>query len=88
MKILSDYDSEFKSYGKVLSGYDTAELLEAMKKIPLPETGTAYEPSIDCLEACKNAELVRMEGEGHGFTPDGAAKAMKIVLKFLDEHCA
>ena len=52
MKILSVYDSEFKSYGKVLSGYDTAELLEAMKKIPLPETGTAYEPSIDCLEAC------------------------------------
>ena len=52
MKILSVYDSEFKSYGKVLSGYDTAELLEAMKKIPLPASGTAYEPSIDCLEAC------------------------------------
>ena len=47
-----------------------------------------YSYSEKAVEACKNAELVRMEGEGHGFTPEGAAEAMKIVLKFLDEHCA
>ena len=52
MKIHSIYDPEFKRYGQVAEGYDTAELLEAMKKIPLPEAGTAYEPGIDSLEAC------------------------------------
>ena len=41
MKIYSVCDPEFKAYGKVLEGYDTAELLEAMRAIPLPE-GTAY----------------------------------------------
>lgn len=51
MKIYSVYDPEFKAYGKVLEGYDTAELREAMMKIDLPE-GTAYEPGIDSLEAC------------------------------------
>ena len=52
MKIYSVYDPEFKAYGKVLEGYDTAELREAMMKIDLPESGTAYEPGIDSLEAC------------------------------------
>ena len=51
MKIYSVCDPEFKAYGKVLEGYDTAELLEAMRAIPLPQ-GTAYEPGIASLEAC------------------------------------
>ena len=51
MKIYSVYDSEFKPYGKLLEGYDTKDLLAAMNAIPLPESGTAYEPSIPALEA-------------------------------------
>ncbi len=51
MKIHSVYDPEFKPYGQVLSGYDTAELCQAMLKIDLPE-GVSYEPGIDSLEAC------------------------------------
>lgn len=53
MHIYSVADPEFVPYGKVLSGYDTAELIAAMRKIPLPEQGTAYEPGIDSLEACE-----------------------------------
>ena len=52
MHIYSVTDPEFKPYGKILEDYDTAELLAAMEKIPLPEEGTAYEPGIDSLEAC------------------------------------
>ncbi len=51
MKIYSVYDREFAPYGKVLEGFDTACLVGAMKKIPLPAEGTAYEPSIVGLEA-------------------------------------
>ena len=53
MKIYSVYDPEFKPYGKVLDGYgyDIACLVNAMNAIPLPEAGTAYEPSIPSLEA-------------------------------------
>ncbi|MBQ9251620.1 MAG: DUF4867 family protein [Clostridia bacterium] len=53
MKIYSVSDPEFAPYGKVLPGYDTAELLAAMEAIPLPEAGTAYEPGIASLEACR-----------------------------------
>ena len=52
MKIYSVTDPEFAPYGKVLESYDTKELLAAMLTVPMPERGTAYEPGIDCLEAC------------------------------------
>ena len=51
MKILPVSDPSFAPYGKVLEGYDTTCLLNAMKTIPLPEAGVAYEPSIPALEA-------------------------------------
>ena len=53
MKFYSVFDPEFAPYGKVLAGYDTTELIEAMKKIPMPEEGVSYEPGIESLEACK-----------------------------------
>ena len=52
MTVYSVYDEAFKPYGKVLDGYDTAELLSAMEKIALPASGTDYKPGIDSLEAC------------------------------------
>ena len=52
MKIYSVTDPAFRPYGRLPEGYDTAELLGVMNTIPLPETGTAYEPGISALEAC------------------------------------
>ena len=52
MHIYSVSDPEFKAYGKVLEGFDTSELVEAMEKIELPAEGVAYEPGIESLEAC------------------------------------
>lgn len=52
MKIYSVTDREFAPYGKILEGFETAELLKAMNDIAMPESGTAYEPGIDSLEAC------------------------------------
>ena len=52
MRIYSVTDPEFRSYGKLLEGYDTSELLATMEKIPMPESGTAYRPGIESLEDC------------------------------------
>ena len=51
MKIYNVTDPAFKPYGQVLEGYDTKCLLAVMDTIPMPESGTAYEPSIPVLEA-------------------------------------
>ena len=50
MEILSIYDKEFSSYGKVLDGYDTRKLIEEMKKVSLPDKGTDYLASIKSFE--------------------------------------
>ena len=50
MKILSVTDSAFKKYGKVVDNVDFSQLVEELKKTPLPE-GVVYEPSIAELEA-------------------------------------
>ena len=52
MKIYSVSNPAFKPYGKILTGFDTAALIAAMQTIPMPESGTAYEPGIEVLEAC------------------------------------
>lgn len=53
MRIYSVLDREFIPYGQPLwEGYDTEELLNAMEAIELPESGTAYRPGLESLEAC------------------------------------
>ena len=76
MKILSVLDESFRPYGKVLEGYDTAELIRAMEAIPLPESGTAYRPGIESLEACAVFGEMR----------DGAYGGMPIQLGMCWGH--
>ena len=51
MEIKSVLDKEFAPYGRIHEGYDLNSLLVAMDAIPMPEEGTAYQPSIEALEA-------------------------------------
>lgn len=55
--IYSVLDSEFKSYGRVVKGLETAarEILAVLKDTPMPEEGTGYVPeeqSLQQLGAC------------------------------------
>ena len=67
MKIESVYDSSFKAYGQILTGYNTAALLTSMAAVPLPEDGVAYEPSIAALEA--NAVFGQLQNNAYGGMP-------------------
>ena len=44
--IYSVTDAEFLPYGKVLEGYETAGLVEAMRQIALPDQGIADRKSV------------------------------------------
>lgn len=86
MKIESVYDASFRSYGQVLSGYDTAALIQAMEGIPLPETGTAYEPSIAALEA--NAVFGQLQNNAFGgmLVQIGMCWGRNTMLNCLEYH--
>lgn len=86
MKIESVYDASFRSYGQVLSGYDTEALIQAMERIPLPETGTAYEPSIAALEA--NAVFGQLQNNAFGgmLVQIGMCWGRNTMLNCLEYH--
>ncbi|HIU33238.1 MAG TPA: DUF4867 family protein [Candidatus Pullichristensenella excrementigallinarum] len=50
MKILSVNDPAFRPYGRVVEGFDTAELEKAMLETPQPDS-VLYEASVPALEA-------------------------------------
>ena len=86
MKIYSVTDPEFKLYVKVLEGYDTKELCEAMAKIEMPAEGTAYEPGIDSLEACAIFSDLRDRGFGGMPIQLGMCWGYNTKLNCLEYH--
>ena len=40
--------------------------------------------AVRARDTCKNAELVVLKDEGHGFTGPGSVKAMEIALRFME----
>lgn len=64
MEILKVTDAEFKTYGKVLEGYDMTDLLKAMEHTPLPLDEVIYEPSIEELEGLKIADEMKERAYG------------------------
>lgn len=50
MKQYSVFDDAFRPYGKVLEGYDTRGLVDAMNRVPMPQEGVSYAPGMPELE--------------------------------------
>ena len=86
MKIYSVSDHAFKPYGKVLTGFDTAALVTAMKTIPMPESGTAYEPGIEVLEACGMFNEMRDRAYGGMPIQIGMCWGYNTKLNCLEYH--
>ena len=86
MKIYSVYTDEFKLYGKILQNYDTQPLISAMRTIPMPESGTAYEPSIDALEACGIFDEMRDRAYGGMPIQIGMCWGYNTKLNCLEYH--
>ena len=86
MKIYSVTDPEFAEYGKVLEGYDTKELVEAMKKIALPDEGVAYEPWIDSLEKCAIKDEFGARAYGGMPIQVGMCWGHNVKLNCLEYH--
>ena len=50
LKIYSVNDKEFEKYGKVLTNFDTDEIIEECEKIEMPTEGSIYQLGLDTLE--------------------------------------
>ena len=86
MHIYSVSDPEFRPYGKLLDGYDTAELLSAMEKIDMPKEGTAYLPGIESLEDCAIFSELRDRAYGGMPIQLGMCWGWNTKLNCLEYH--
>ncbi len=64
MEIQKVTDASFGAYGKVLTGYDFARLLETLKQQPCPMDDVIYGPSVEALEALPVAEDLKKRAYG------------------------
>ena len=62
VKIYSIFDEEFKTYGRIVNGYDFSQLIEYMENnTTIPEVGNVYVPSIkemEQMDICKEVQEV------------------------------
>ena len=85
MKIYSVNDPEFREYGRVINNVDFTELVEAMKKTPLPE-GVVYEPSVAELEALPVYEPLSTTTYGEMPIQIGYCNGHNSKLNALEYH--
>lgn len=86
MEIKSIVDAEFSPYGQVHKGYKLDGLLAAMKAIPLPESGTTYQPTIPELEALPIFELFGANAYGGMPVQLGMCWGRNTKLNCLEYH--
>ena len=55
------FSDEFAEYGRVLTDYDTAEILSAAKAIAYPAEGASYLPSVEAFEELAVASRIQEE---------------------------
>lgn len=86
MKILKVTDKEFKEYGQVLDSYDFTELLDALKKLDIPDEGITYEASVSALESCSIQKQICENGFGAMPVQIGYVGGNNKILNCLEYH--
>jgi hypothetical protein len=85
MKILSVTDPEFQKYGHVVTNVDFSELVEALKKTPVPE-GVVYEPGVAELEALPVKKVLSETTYGEMPIQIGYCNGHNTKLNALEYH--
>ena len=79
-------ESLFASFGRVIKGYDTSELQEALKGTRVPATGTIYEASDEKLEKLEIAKLLSSNVYGGMPIQLGYCNGYNTKLNCLEYH--
>ena len=61
LEIYDVNEKEFSSFGRVIKGLDVSEISEAAVKIPHPESGSSYVPSVADFEKLSIASVIKNE---------------------------
>ncbi|CAM4327598.1 DUF4867 family protein [Paenibacillus alkaliterrae] len=79
-------DEAFRSFGKVLTGYDFSEIIAVMNNTSIPEDGNCYIASVNELEATAVKEQVQSGVYGSMDIQIGYCNGMNSNLNGLEYH--
>lgn len=85
MKILPVTDASFRKYGRVVDNVDFTELVEELKKTPLPEN-VIYEPGVEALEKLPVMEALQNAAFGEMPIQIGYCNGHNSLLNALEYH--
>ena len=85
MHILSVKDPAFRKYGRVITNVDFTQLVEEMKKTPVPD-GVVYEPGINALEALPVKKELETITYGEMPVQIGYCNGHNSLLNALEYH--
>ena len=87
LKIQSVFSKSFERYGKVLTGYDTKELLAKLEdSTPMPADSTVYEPGDNGLESLPVAKEFSLNAYGGMPIQIGYCNGFNTKLNCFEYH--
>lgn len=86
LKIIPAKSERFRRYGRIVEGFDCAELFAGLKETPLPSDTTVYEPSDAKLE--KTPAFAQLRDRAFGGLPIqvGYCNGSNVLLNALEYH--
>lgn len=79
-------DKEFASFGRIVKNLDATEIIETAKKIPNPESGSSYLPSVEDFEKLNIAETIKNEYYGSLPTQIGYCWGHNTMMNATEWH--
>ena len=79
-------DEEFASFGRIIKSLDATEIIETAKKIPNPESGSSYQPSVEDFEKLDIAETIKNEYYGSLPTQIGYCWGHNTMMNATEWH--
>ena len=86
LKLYSVNDKEFEKYGKVLTNFNTDEIVKECEKIEMPSEGSIYQLGLENLENLEISKKIKQELFGELDTQIGVCYGHSNYLNALEWH--
>lgn len=86
IEIFDINDKEFETFGRVINGVNTDEIIAAAKKIQNPKSGSSYMPSVEAFEGLDIAKTIKNDCFGSMPTQIGYCWGHNNFLNATEWH--
>ncbi len=86
LNVIDVHSEEFSTYGRIITGMDTAEIIAQAQKIKNPDSGSMYLPSVDAFERLDIAEKIETQFFGESKTQVGYCWGYNRVFGATEWH--